>query len=446
MYLTTVKNLFKDRTTKFLMVLIVVFHLAGFFFKAKEGNFYLDDSIEYLYMAGNIANEGVFYCGDLSKPINPDFYTKRPPLYPLYVTAVHLIFKSDLAVIFLQNLISLFNILLMIILAEKLRQTSVRIALIFLLISPVQVFYANMIMSEIILQTWILLMVNSYLRFFKAKNPINLFWGSLFLILAMLTKPVMYPFAAILLVGGLYFLLKDRIKLAMVYGLLPITFLLGYNLWNQNRTGVFHFSSIQTINLVQYNIYYFLINQFGDKDADEFLKSTYHKADQIENYTQRQSFLKKAALEKIKVNLPAYFWFHAKGVVRWFVDPGRFDYYNFFGVEAQKSSGFLKQLSREGTEKTFRNFLSQPFYMVVLLVSTFAVRVLLLSFMVLWLLLSQNSLLEKISVALPILFVAAATGPLGASRFMLPLLPLIILAASSSLNYMFASKAKINYC
>lgn len=394
----------------------------------------MDDSIEYLYMAENIADEGIFYCGDLSKPINPDFFTKRPPLYSLFVSAMHFVFNSDVAVILLQNFISIFNILLLVILAIKLGQTSVKIALLVMLLSPVQVIYANMLMSEIILQTWILLMVNSFLNFLRTKDSLNFLWISIFLILAMLTKPVMYPFALILLIIGAFYFYKHRVKAALIYCLLPLFFILGYNSWNYKRTGVFHFSSIQTINLVQYNTYFFIKNQFGDQKADEFLKSTYREANQIENYAERQAFLKGTAVSKIKENLPEYLFFHAKGTARWFVDPGRFDFYNFLGVKAEKSSGYLHQLNREGLGHTIQNFFRQPLWMVLMLVATFAIRLSLTVLMIIWFFFGKHGFLVKLAILVPVLFVAAATGPLGASRFMLPLLPLIILAASSALH------------
>lgn len=444
MDVTSIGNLFKDITTRVLAALIVILHLAGFVYKAIEGNIYLDDSIEYLYMAENIANEGIFYCGDLSKPINPDFFTKRPPLYSLFLTAVHLVFKSDLAVIFVQNLISLFNILLIVIMAVKLGQTSVKIALLLVLLSPVQIIYANMVMSEIILQTWILLMVNSFLIFVKTKKSMNLLWVSVFLILAMLTKPVMYPFALIILLAGLYYFFKDKVKLALVYGLLPLFFIIGYNLWNQKRTGVFHFSSIQTINLVQYNTYFFIKNQFGEQKADEFLKSTYQEANQIENYAERQAFLKRTALDNIKENLPGYLFFHTKGIVKWFVDPGRFDLYNFFGVEAEKYSGYLYQLNREGFRHSVKAFFSQPLWIVLALLSTFVLRLFLAILIPIWFLFGKQSFQEKLAIVIPIVFVASVTGPLGASRFMLPLFPLIILAGSVAFSNIFASNRKVS--
>jgi hypothetical protein len=67
-YLNSIVTFLKDRNTKVLAALIVLLHLAGFVYKVFDGNLYMDDSIEYLYMAENISNEGIFIAVTFQNP------------------------------------------------------------------------------------------------------------------------------------------------------------------------------------------------------------------------------------------------------------------------------------------------------------------------------------------------------------------------------------------
>ena len=412
-----------------LIGLVVCIHIFAFTYQILNKSYFLADSFEYLQEAENIFEQGLFYCGDLNEQINPDLYTKRPPLYPIFIGLSQLLPGKIIPLLLLQNLLSLFNILILLKIVTRYFKVSKTLIFIFILFSPVQAIYANLVMSEILFQTLILMMVLYFLSFIKSEKTKHFLLSTLFLVLAMLTKPVMFPFAFVTIALGLFYAFRKKMLKIFLLSLFPFLMVNAYKYWNFERTGYYHYSSITNINLVNYNTNFFLSKTKGVEEANRINAEIHEEASKLSDYASQQVYLKKRATEIIKNDLIKYSIFHIKGSFRFFIDPGRFDIYNFFGLEEDVESGFLYTLNEKGFMTALKQLFSLNPWAIVLLLFILFFNVLKTIGFGLFIFTKGVKPVYKISIMILPVYIALATGPLGASRFMLPVLLFIILGA-----------------
>ena len=131
------------------------------------------------------------------------------------------------------------------------------LALLFLIFSPAQFIYSQLVMSEIVFQFMLVMMILFLLKYLERERFSDLALYSVFMFLAALTKPVMYLFRhPVLLFPRLGEPPEENVPLVLT-SLIPLVLIFGYCSWNAERTGRFAFSSIQSTNLVNHNTDFF---------------------------------------------------------------------------------------------------------------------------------------------------------------------------------------------
>ncbi|MEM6261863.1 MAG: glycosyltransferase family 39 protein [Bacteroidota bacterium] len=418
-----------------VLLLVLVLHLIYGVYQARSGHYLLRDSQEYLHAAENLLTHQELYCGEYPPAANPNYYSKRPPLYPLLLVPFTALGWTPGGVIFLQILISLLACLLAWKLMEEFLENPaagkiVFIALLFFL--PAPMIYPNLVMTEVWLQLIILGMVWALWKAHNQKDQ-QVTWllgHQLGVIAGFLLKPVMYlyiPVAGIaLLILGKGIHLWKRIALLV----LPFIVLMVYIGWNEGRTGYAHVSSIQQINLLNYNLKYTLIAAVGEDQANAIVDSIRHEGDAKPTYAQRQAFIQEAAVAQITSNLGAYTKMHLKGMINFFIDPGRFDLYNFWGIEQQEGKGFLYHYSKEGYKGIFTYLRTQPIGILCVLLVVFLANLLKTVGFIGFCLDFGLPVLDRLIIAAPVGYLAVLSGPLGASRFAMPVNLLMVIATA----------------
>jgi hypothetical protein len=168
------------------------------------------------------------------------------------------------------------------------------------------------------------------------------------------------------------------------------------------------------------------MNTRGEDYARQKTDSIYEIA-MAESFSDKVETLNQEASVIIRDNLISYGIFHIKGMVRFFLDPGRFDMSNFFGLEKKDSRGFLYYQNKYGSFTAVKMIINEqhPALLIAMLMVLFfnIIKTLLLFIFVLQ---KKIPLLVRIIVSVLILYLAFVTGPLGASRFAMPLLPVVI--------------------
>jgi hypothetical protein len=144
------------------------------------------------------------------------------------------------------------------------------------------------------------------------------------------------------------------------------------------------------------------------------------------SYREKNKCLGKGVRNYILKNPVKYGWFHLKGSIRYFLDPGRFDLATFFRIQEADSPGLLKALNKDGVSGVFRFLKHQGWGLVVILVLIALFKLVKVAGFLLYLFKKNEQLQLRIFLVVLVGYFAMVTGPLGASRFLLPVELLMI--------------------
>ena len=424
------KNMLRKYRFEILFVLVV--HLGFMGFQLTSQHFLLDDSSEYIAAADHLLHDGMLYCGDTTDPIDPALYTKRPPAYPLFLILTRAWTRSFVPLILLQMLLSMFSLLAMLKIFQPERRSRILVTL-FTILYPAQFIYANLVMSEILFQFSLMMAALCLLRYIQTERIRILWLYQFMIILGIMTKPVLYPFILLNIVLFLFLYYRYRQRLVIISSLIPVVFVIIYAGINQQRTGYFHVSSIQQTNLIDYNLYYFLMKEEGEEFAQATLDSIRGNCNMESDFSKKASCLSEAATSYFRKDIIDYGVFHLKGMARYFIDPGRFDLYHFFNVEPTGGKGFLHHLNKGGISAALNYLMEQGITMILLLLLIAFFNLLRLIGFVLFLFNRRVDILFRLFLLFLAGYMAFATGPLGASRFMLPIV--MLLSGAAAMQY-----------
>lgn len=386
--------------------------------RIMQGDFRLADSDDYFATAELLKNGDYFSTTtDFGKAT---LLTKRPFLYPLLILFPG--FSNDLIVVLFQTLLGFFNIYLILKLFKRLGGKSFRLLTVFLLLTPSVFIYTHLIMTEALVMTLSLLMALQLTGSFDSKKLLNI---QLLLIALVFLKPAFYLFSFVSLLFFLFYFVKTKTFRFSVF--LPLLFTLAYMGFNKERTGYFHFSSMQNINLIDYNLYLFKAQKEGTEAANQWRDAIYLQVEKLPTFEKQSEFLATEGKKNIQENFISYSVFHFYGSVRGSIDPGRFDLMTLV-EKYDPNQGFLNMLSTAGLKKTISNFFEYKYFWIVLILIPIFITTLFkwgLIFRYLWerrkrIDFSGSYLLIFISYAIMI------TGPVNASRYMMPLQGILI--------------------
>ncbi|AMM51292.1 hypothetical protein TH61_09080 [Rufibacter sp. DG15C] len=418
----------ESRNQKWVWLTIVVLHLAGFLWQLNHQAYLLTDSQQYLNVAQNLREHGEIYSAVWQAPFILEGFTLRPPVYPLFILLWQLVTTSVWGVLLAQAFLSLFTLYTV----QKLWQASYLqcrypiVLLLALVLYPAQIIYANMVMSEILVQALVLGCFVCLLHFRRRGNLYYFLMASLFLTAAMLTKPLFYPFTFLFLAWGIFEGIRRKKALLYLYAVLPLALAFAYQNYNEHRTGYFHFSSIQEINLRQFNAFGVWEKEHGYGYADSALTALETNADQQPSFAERQKFIRKASVNVLLESPVTYAQNHLMGMVHFFLDPGRYDLVHYFGVDIKKGPGLSNYLQAEGYSGLFTYFKGYNFFFLLALVLLVLANLLKVLTLVLFAMNKQVPVFEKMLLLGVILLVAGLTGPVGASRYTVPVFPLML--------------------
>lgn len=413
---------------KIIILFAVIGYLVVLFYTLNNPQVaHIGDAAEYIKEAENILQYRTVYCGDLSEKIDPALYSQRPPFYPFFIATFILLFKNHCSVLFFQILLTILNayLILKILDSQNVTHQWKIIVLICFLFYPAQIIYTNIIMSELLLQTFLVSSFYFLIKYSAEKKIIYLLLLNLCLSGAVLTKPVMIYFWIPNILYHLWLFYRDRRKTILA---LPFIFILTISIWsyrNYRLTGVYHYSSIKNHNLLDYNIHGFLARKLGLYHANTTVTLIEQRAEQQPTYKKSYNYIEKESVKIIRKNLIGYAIYHLQGMLTFSLDPGRFDIYNFLQIE--NSKGFSSMVSQYGFKGIFPLLKEIPITIILYLAFMVLLNTLFFGSFLYFLLTSYNDKIFKTYILLICIYIAFVTGPMGASRFRLPIYPFIIL-------------------
>ena len=415
-------------------VLVLAVHAALWCKQVFLQHSLLQDSQEYLQAAHNLLKHGQWYSAEWQAPFKPELFSKRPPGYPSFLALIEALCGAQntwffALVYLLQNLISIgiiFKLTQWLKPAIQSLQTPYQyIALLPGLALPI---YANFLMSETLLSACIFCIVYCSVKSpFKNKHWLIIIGAS---VLAMLIKPVFMPIAIGL--PWVYIVLKKTPALKTLYllSLLPIIVYFGLSKIHQAETGYKHYSSISKINLLHYNTYSLLLYKQGQHEADSIIDEIRHQAASQTTYAQQTEYIENNCKSILKNNLGTYSYLHLRGMALACLDPGKFDYTQILNL-AHTENG-LYNINTKGLKRSLWLYLNPLGTWLILVAIS---KLILLLWVLAYAFSKKTPLKEKIIWFIIPILVLGLTGPIGASRFLVPLLPIYYAIALKGYHY-----------
>lgn len=395
---------------------LLVYAAAFIHGQFKPGTRWTLDSYEYASAATNLYESGTFYSGKLAGRRDSALYSRRTPLYPLIIWLPLKLMPDGALVVLLQVGLSLATawllgaVLLYLGVKGRLRWICMAVFLLY----PAQVIYTQTVMAEVLLQFLFLLALFGLVRYLEFGDGRYAFLMNVALALAPLAKPIAMFFWIPNLIFWGWLSFRGRRRSLAVLALLP---LLSVSLWsyrNQLRTGHYHFSSIVS-RYVRYMTprderSYDRTRSFAEVDEGDW-----------------RSFW-RARLERWPTTLRLY----ARGSVVFFVDPGRFDVYQFFGIE-QDVSGL--QIIHASTSDRWALLMQirRPVLLYMVLIA--GLNVLIAVGFGVSLFLPRIPWAAKVFLVLIVAYTTAAVGLAGFSRYRLAIEPYLLLGTFVTASY-----------
>ncbi|MDU0372598.1 hypothetical protein ACFPAF_19510 [Hymenobacter endophyticus] len=429
------------RIPRWVLAGLVALHVLALGWQLHTRQPFFPDSDRYVQAARNLRDAGLLYALPLhEEPLQLQEYTIRPPGYPVF-----LLLTGGAGTAFpgltllLQNALSLLNLWLTLRWLARstggLHPWQWGAVLLLAVLAPAQFIYANVLMSETLLQTAVVVLWLSITKLLAGQwQRRTLSRTAVAAALALLIKPVFWPFAAVFLgIGVVLGWRRRRISLVAI-SVLP---LLAASLWmarNQRQTGYFHFSSISEINLLRYNARGVLQAAQGSAAAEQFVRATLAAAERQPGFAAQQQYVQQHALAVLVQHPGTLVGQELRGVLTFFLDPGRFDVVHFLRLPQTAGSGLLQLLNQRSYAVALGYLQSLPLGLLAGLLLLLSANVARLFLVLKFSFNSRYPWAVRLGLVSLVLYVALLTGPLGAARFTVPVLPLLLAAAGAGLT------------
>ncbi len=392
------------------------------------------DSSEYLNQRDNLLRHGSVYQGNPEEPHRWYLETRRPPLTGLILAAIRLVSASPVAILLIQNLLSIAVILWAVKLSLSIYpEVNIKWFYLPVLFFPTQLIYSNLIMAEVFFQ--VAIFSGFYFLLQPAKGQ-RLFLFFLFLTLAAFIKPVLWLIWIPLLAAMIYFRKKSGMNLKHFSGpAFCLTAVLLFSFYNYQKTGVFEFSSASESFLPDYVVLPAVHLTDGKEKAARLNEEIHIRANSAAGYPASHKVLISESIQVMKAYPLTIGFIWLKGMVQFFVDPGRWDVKTFFTTKpAEHPDGLIHQLRRGRISEAFRYL--GTIGTAELLISLIAVFFNLLLTVSFFIFLSDNRypLLFRVFAGVLVLYLALLTGPIGSARYRMAVFPLFLLAWSSGVG------------
>lgn len=391
------------------------------------------DSAEYTRAATNLLKNGTFYSGRQVSDQNPAHFSRRPPLYPLLIASLRTVHKDPGLIVLAQVLLNFLGAyLLWKILGTLEVRRPLQLALVaFYLFYPTQLIYSHFVMAEILLQLMLLSSFFFFIRFHKTRRWHHLALCNLLLGLAALTKPVLVYFWFPNLLFQAWLLWRTGKQKYLVLALLPLFFVTLWSYRNYVHTGYFHFSSIKNSNMLHVNIRGLVRSAEGMQASITATRDLQQQVRQTDSFAEASNTIERAFFETAFANWKMLPFIYARGSLFFFLDPGRFDLYEFLDLSHNfRSYAFLK-----GGIRNFVDRLGElPPFVSFYLLFVGTLNLFLLAGFTYFSLSRRYPVEIKGFVLILVGYVLLIVAPTGLSRFRLCIVPFLLVALAPLLE------------
>jgi len=419
-------------SARYVILIIITFTacilsiLGLFHIKANPESMYYVDSIDYLAAARNIREYKTVYAGSFDEAIDEFAYSSRPPLYPLFIAICYRVWADPLSIIIVQIAIfltsSLFLYKVAAILGMSYKYRCVIMALYML--HPIQLILTQQIMADTLFQFCILYSTWAMLRFLSDRKAMWLFHLDVVLLIAVFIKPALIYFWIINFALHAWLIFKFRLtRLILILTLLiPVATSL-WSVRNKHQTGYYEFSSIKRFNLMYYaNLIHTRVS--GSSHTESFFQYLSEKTRGTPSYSDKATIEQREALFVLKSHLPLAILLQIKGMIHFFLDPGRQVLFEY--VYGDAGPGILFAFISGGYSGILALLRTYHWVWIAILILLMAINTIICVFFILSLFSKLSYETGHVFMLLIIGYIVSVTGIIGSARYRLPVYPLIL--------------------
>lgn len=401
-------------------------------------NIYLTDSIGYLAQGKNILAVGSWYAADWNGPFLIDQFSFRPPLYGLFTALCVAIFKSELGILFIQNILSIASFLLAFKVLNNINvSTSIIniIGIVLLTCVPTPLIMANMIMADTLLMTQLMVLVYLLMQVNEKNKLRDVVLIGLLLTSIIYNKPVGMLLPIVVIAWTVFFHYNKWTwqKLALNILLYSVPPLIGYHLINiqqQHQTGYYHYTSIKPFTQQKFHARYTIAYLYGQDSADRWQEECNVKINSAHSYEARYNTMQQLGDEVLKQHPLPFLYLFTKGIAVYFLDPGRHDLLAFWGHTKFEQVGLFHRTQSEGLGVMKDVLKSMPVHFFLILLSAFICNLLTVVLLVYFVVkqIKPNAIAWLLIFIIG--YVSFATGMLGVARYKTAIFPLLIIVTA----------------
>ncbi len=431
------KKLLSNIPYKSLLLLIIAAHALWFLGAIVWKHIYNGDSHEYFFLAENLKH-GIYYSLDATQPIDPFYISLRTPLYSVFIIFIEAVFgNANWILLLFQNIISIYVCWFSLKLFKPyLNHSKIWIYGLLILFYPAQMLFASMIVPDFLLQLFMVLYLFHLLKMISSQQSKWMWLMSLWLILAFLAKPIVYPFFLIHFFICTYWLYQFKALKYLPIALFPILIVVAYGTFIKNKTGFYHLSSVQAHNLLDYNLKTFHEFKYGFAKADSMNVAAHNISNQMPDFKSKYQCEEQIAKDSIKANFISYGLYHTYRSLRYFIEPGKGEIDLFTGFNTyehmfsgQPAESMATQFEKYGWKGALNYIKGYPWLPLILLIFIFnLIRV--FGF-VIFLFSKKIPLSFRISIFIFVAYFAFITGPV--SNFTRYYLPVLTITSAASM-------------
>jgi hypothetical protein len=430
MYFHAINNYILKRVAV-VSALLLLIHAAFLVYAYFNGAVYTKDSYEYLNQAENIIQYGNWYCGDFHETVSEELFSQRPPLYGTLLLLIRQLNQSDFLIQLVQALLSLLNFYIAFLILKRYAPSNVLLLLTALFFFPSQLIYISMVMSEMLLQTMVMLSIYFLIRYLEKKKTRDLLLLQLFLSAAILTKPVFIAFPVITALILMY-ATTSRKKIIAAH-LIPLAVIIWVSFINYKHTGYFEYSSIARKLAINYHALNSTALTEGEETATMKVDSVQKQAAAYA-YPERARMIQSGAGRLIALHSGSYIILTLKGIVLFFTDHSRYDL-ALLNRKTISNQSWFKLISAKGTSGIEQKVQDAGLIPLVYFSLSMCFHLFLLIGLIRFLMIKTIGVQFRMAIGSAIIYTALLTGMTGGSRFRIPVFLLILIASMIALQH-----------
>ncbi|QES89282.1 hypothetical protein [Rhizosphaericola mali] len=347
----------QNKQSYYTLILIAVLYTIALIIRIESNtlnesiNDQSRDSYSYIETA-NLIKTGVYFKRDIEFN-HAVSLTKRPFIYPLFLMILGGQ-KNLILIIIIQHLIAVVCAYLMILFFEKIGGTHPLWLALAIALTPASIYFYHLIMSETLTMLCSSIILILLLNISNKKCFISL---QIIIGILPFIRPIFFPFT---ICNLLFFICCRNFSFQLrLYAIIPVLLCTGSFFFNKYRTDYAHFSSIENINLVDFNITMFKNATLGGEKGINWDDSIQQKALQYHDFPSRSAYLGNVAKHEIFINGPDYAKFHIICSIKALFSSGKTDFifFNPIGSIQNNQNNIINSYYNKGILTVCKNYL-----------------------------------------------------------------------------------------